>query len=114
MTSSFIANLHPRSGEPAAFVASRSGAPLTEDYALVALMPGLEPTRSIIVLAGTTTFGTQAAVEFVSHRDSVEKLLKQLSAATPDDVKPFEAVVHVKIGLGVPVGMELVAIRPHR
>ncbi len=109
-----IANLHPRSGEPAAFVASRSGSPLTEDYALVALMPGIDPARSVIVLAGTTTFGTQAAVEFVSHRDSVEKLLKQLSASAPDEMKPFEAVIRVKIGRGVPVGMELIAVRPHR
>ena len=80
----------------------------------MALMPGIDPARSVIVLAGTTTFGTQAAVEFVSHRDSVEKLLKQLSASAPDEMKPFEAVIRVKIGLGVPVGMELIAVRPHR
>ncbi len=64
-----------------------------------------------MVLAGTTTFGTQAAVEFVSRRTSVEALLSQLSASSPGDLKPFEAVVRVKIALGVPVGMELAAVR---
>jgi hypothetical protein len=109
-----IVNVHPQNGEPTAFVASPSGAQLTEDYALVALMPGIDPTRSVMVLAGTTTFGTQAAVEYVCRRDSLAKLLKQLAASTPEDLKPFEAVVRVKVGLGVPVGMELAAVRAHR
>ena len=108
-----IANLHPRSGEPANFLASPSGTPLSEDYALVALMPGIDPTHSVIVLAGTTTFGTQAAVEYVSRRDSLAALLKQMSVSSEQDLKPFEAVVHVKIALGVPVAMELVAVHPH-
>jgi hypothetical protein len=106
-----IVNVHPHPDEPKAFVASPSGTPLVEDYAIVALMPGLNPARSLMVLAGTTTFGTQAAVEFVSRRSSVEALLSQLSASSPGDTKPFEAVVHVKIAQGVPVGLELVAVR---
>lgn len=109
-----IANIHPRAGEPSDFLASPSGTPLTEDYALVALMPGIDPTHSVIVLAGTTTFGTQAAVEYVCRRDSVANLLKQMSVSSEQELKPFEAVVHVKIALGVPVGMELVAVHPHR
>ena len=106
-----IVNTRPQSGEPKAFLASPSGMPITEDYAVVALMPGLNPARSLMVLAGTTTFGTQAAVEFVSRQSSVEELLSKLSASSPGDVKPFEAVVKVKIALGVPVGMELQAVR---
>ena len=109
-----IANIRPRSGEASNFLASPSGAPLTEDYALVALMPGIDPAHSVIVLAGTTTFGTQAAVEYVCRRDSLAQLLKQMSVSSPEELKPFEAVVHVKIALGVPVGMELVAVHPHR
>jgi hypothetical protein len=105
-----IVNVHPHPNEPKAFVASPSGTPLVEDYAIVALMPGLNPARSLMVLAGTTTFGTQAAVEFVSRRSSVEQLLSQLSASSPGDLKPFEAVVRVKIAQGVPVGLELVAV----
>jgi hypothetical protein len=106
-----IVNVHPQANESEAFVASPSGTPLTEDYAIVALMPGLNPARSLMVLAGTTTFGTQAAVEFVCRQGSVQDLLNKLSASSPGDVKPFEAVVRVKIALGVPVGMELVTVR---
>jgi hypothetical protein len=106
-----IVNVHPRSNESKAFLASPSGTPITEDYAVVALMPGLNPARSLMVLAGTTTFGTQAAVEFVCRQRSVEAILSQLSASSPGDMKPFEAVVRIKIAMGVPVGMELAAFR---
>jgi hypothetical protein len=106
-----IVNVHPRSNESKAFLASPSGTPITEDYAVVALMPGLNPARSLMVLAGTTTFGTQAAVEFVCRRSSVEAILSQLSASSPGEMKPFEAVLRIKIAMGVPVGMELAAFR---
>jgi hypothetical protein len=106
-----IVNVHPRADEPKSFLASPSGTPIAEDYAVVALMPGLNPARSLMVLAGTTTFGTEAAVEFVCRRSSVETILGQLSASSPGDLRPFEAVVRVKIALGVPVGMELAAVR---
>ncbi len=104
-----IVNRSPQPGEASAFLASPSDDPLVEDYAVVCLVPGLIPDRSILILAGTTTFGTQGAVEFVSRPDSVEKLLKQLPGAGSDPIKPFEALVHVKIARGVPVETELVA-----
>jgi hypothetical protein len=105
-----IVNRSPQPGEETTFLASRSDDPLIEDYAIVCLVPGLAPERSIMILAGTTTFGTQGAVEFVSRPDSVENLLKQLPT-NGGTIKPFEALVHVKIARGVPVESELVTAR---
>ena len=106
-----IINVHPNPGEPAVVEASPSTSPLTEDYAIVALMPGLNPVRSVIILAGTTTFGTQGAVEFVSRQNSVGELLSRLLVKKAGDLRPFEALLRVKIARGVPVETELVAIR---
>jgi len=106
-----IINLHPQSGEPAGVVASPSTSTLTEDYAIIALMPGLNPIRSVMILAGTTTFGTQGAVEFVSRQNSVADLLSRLSVTKAADLKPFEALLRVKVARGVPVETELVAVR---
>src|SRR5580765_336669 len=106
-----IVNVHPQPGEPVSVLASPSTSPLTEDYAIVALMPGLNPARSVMILAGTTTFGTQGAVEFVCRQDSVGTLLSRLGATKPDELKPFEALLRVKITRGVPVETELVAVR---
>jgi len=106
-----VANVHPQAGEAAFYLASPSAAPLTEDYAVVAFVPGLNPDRSEMIIAGTTTFGTQGGVEYVCRPDSVGELLRQLSASPSSDVKPFEALLRVKITKGVPVETELVSVR---
>ena len=47
-----IVNVHPREGEAPNFLGSPSNGTLDEDYAVVALMRGLDPTESVIILAG--------------------------------------------------------------
>ena len=106
-----IVNRHPRPGEAARYLASPSDVPLTEDYALIAWVPGVSPQRLIMILAGTTTFGTQGAVEFVCRPDSVRKLMQTVSTQKPG-MSPFEALVRIKIARGVPIDEELVALRP--
>jgi hypothetical protein len=106
-----IVNVNPQAGEPVSVVATPSDQPLTEDYAVIALMPGLDPARSVMIFAGTTTFGTQGAVEYACHPHSVEQLMSRLSTDKGGDVKPFEALVRVKVTHGVPVETELVAVR---
>src|SRR5579864_665931 len=106
-----VLNVHPEPGEPKQFLGSPANQPTTEDYAVVSLLPGLDPSRSILILAGDTTFGTQAAVEFVCREDSVKELLQRLRVSKPAELKPFEALLHVKIVHGVPVMTDLVSVR---
>ncbi len=106
-----IINVQPQSGEPKLFLATPSNQPLTEDYSVIALVKGLNPSRSELILAGTTTIGTQAAVEYVCQPDSLERLLVRLSVSNSGELKSFEAVIHVRVARGVPVGSELVALR---
>ena len=108
-----IVNVHPEAGEPGAFYPSDPSQPLLEDYAIVALVRGLDPARHVMILAGTTTIGTQAAVEYVCGKDSVEELLRRLALPPGAELKPFEALLRVKVTRGVPVGTQLVALR-HR
>jgi hypothetical protein len=105
-----IVNLHPQPGEAKEFLAS-AASPLVEDYAVVSLVPGLAAERSVLILAGTTTFGTQAAAEYVSHLNSVEDLLTRVTGSKTAGLTPFEAVIHIKVARGVPVETELVALR---
>jgi hypothetical protein len=106
-----IVSRHPKPGEARTYLASASNAPLTEDYSVVGLVPGMGSDRYVMILAGTTTFGTQGAVEFVCRRESVEKLLAAIPNSDQGPIRPFEALVRVKIARGVPVGSELVAVR---
>jgi hypothetical protein len=106
-----IINVHPQSGEPKEFLATPANEPLTEEFAVIALVKGLNPSHSVLILAGTTTIGTQAAVEYVCQQNSLEQLLQRLSVSNSGELKPFETVIHVKVAKGVPMGSELVALR---
>jgi hypothetical protein len=106
-----VGNVHPQTGEPSYFLGTPANQPTTEDYAIISLLPGLDPSRSILILAGATTFGTQAAVEYVCREDDVKTLLRRLNVSQPSDLKFFETVLRVKIVHGVPVTTELIALR---
>ena len=95
-----IMNVHPQSGEPKELLGTPGDDPLTEDYAVIAMVKGLEPNQSVLILAGETTIGTQAAVEYVCNKNSVEQLLLRLSVAQTGQLKPFEAVIRVKVTRG--------------
>jgi hypothetical protein len=106
-----ILNVHPEPGEPKLFLASPANQPTTEDYSVIALLPGLDPARSVLILAGNSTFGTQAAVEYVCRENSLTELLRRLDVSKPSELKSFEALLRVKIAHGVPVTSEFVALR---
>jgi DNA-binding winged helix-turn-helix (wHTH) protein len=106
-----LVNVHPQPGEPKEFLVTPTHDLMTEDYAVIALVRGLNPGQSVLILAGNTTMGTQAAVEYVCHQNSVESLLPRLSVSENGHLKPFEAVIRVKVTRGVPVSTELVTLR---
>lgn len=106
-----IFNLHPVGREPLMYLASAK-VPLTEDFALIALTPGLNPAKLVLLLAGTTTIGTQAAVEYVCRPNTVGELLRRLTGSRSGTVVPFEAVLRVKVSRGVPVASSIEAIHP--
>src|SRR5215469_12604514 len=105
-----ITNAHPQGNEAPEFLATPSNVPLTEDYAVVALEKGLNPQHFELILAGTTTLGTQAAVEYVTTENYLNDLLHRLNVSKAGELKPFEAVIHVKVARGVPVESSIVAL----
>ena len=106
-----VINVHPVAGESQVFLASPTSQSVTEDYAIIGLKPGLDPAHSMLILAGTTTVGTQAAAEYVCREESLTELLQGLGVSKAGEIKPFEALLRVKVTHGVPVITELVAVR---
>jgi hypothetical protein len=102
-------NHHPKPGEPAVF--SRPEHPLSKDYAIIALLPGVAQGRQILVFSGLTTLGTEAAVEFAC-RPASAALLQRALGSDPD-VHPFEALLEVSVSGGVPLQTKLVSLRVH-
>jgi len=106
-----VINVHPAKGEAEKYLASPSNVPLTEDYAVVAMVKAINPEHWELILAGTTTIGTQAAVEYVTRESYLGELLTKMNVTQPSELKPFEAVIQVKVARGVPVESTVVALR---
>lgn len=104
-----LVNMRPQPGEQAVYSAPPD-IPTKEDYALIALAHGINPSYYVLILAGTTTLGTGAAVEYVCHANTLHILSEGLRHAHGSFGKPFEAVLDVHISAGVPMESDLVAV----
>jgi hypothetical protein len=106
-----VENLHPVSGEPQFFEEKWSAdrTTLEEGHALISRLPGLHKTGEILVLAGSSTESSRAAVEFVTRPEYVASLVQQMHnrGGIP---KWFQAVVRIRFKSKVPIAIELVAI----
>jgi hypothetical protein len=101
-----ITNLHPLNGEPVAFV----GVPNSIDYAVISKVEATGESRAVLVMAGMTTVGTQAATEFVCGREGVEKLAAKVPSPA---VGRFSALLQVIVKGGVPFETRLVTVHAH-
>jgi len=105
-----VVNHNPKPGEPAVY--SRPEHPLTNDYAILALLPGVQSDKRILMMSGLTTFGTQAAADYVCLPETVSELLKKITGPK-GEIRPFEAVLETTIVGGVPMKTRMVTIRVH-
>jgi hypothetical protein len=105
-----VVNHHPQPGELPVY-----SVPLyspTKDYAILAYLPGLQPDKHMLIFSGLTTMGTQAAVDFTCHQNTLEELMRK-AADRKGEIRPFEAVLETKIVGGVPLETRLVALHVH-
>jgi hypothetical protein len=105
-----IVNHHPRPGEPALY--TRPEHPFSRDYAILALLPGMQAGERILIFSGLTTFGTQAAVDFVCRQETAADLVRQISGPK-GEIRPFEAVIETTVTGGVPVQAHLITVHLH-
>ncbi len=105
-----IVNVHPGPGEESIYFGP-SARPLTSDYAVIALLPNLHPERKVLILAGTNTYGCQAAAEFLTRSDLIGELFGRLGVAKGGRLPDFEALLKVGVSGGVPMRAEIVLVR---
>jgi len=106
-----VVDLEPRAGESNEYLPTPESRPLESDYAVITLTHGLDRTRWILILAGASTVGTQAAVDYACDSESVKDLLHRLNIQRGADVKPFEALLRIRVANDVPLTTELVKVR---
>jgi hypothetical protein len=109
-----IINTKPKAGEQPVYLAKQEGpsrSQISEDYAIVSLLRGLDAEHRLMILAGITTFGTQAAAEYVTRPEYVKELVAKLNTGTADAPRlPSydQVLVKVKVNGGVPVQISYV------
>jgi hypothetical protein len=103
-----VVDSHPRSGTTGVYAARSGTKPEQVDYAIVALVRGLDPSRWTLFLEGTSTVATQAAVDFVCNEGSISELIRRLRLTNSTDLKPFEVLLRVKTANDVPLETQLV------
>lgn len=105
-----ILNRKPQPGEEQHYLARQDGpsrSQISEDYALISMLNGLDAKHRLLVLAGITTYGTQAAAEFVTKPDNLKELMSRLQPPQSVAVSPlpgkFQVLLKVKVNGSVPV-----------
>jgi hypothetical protein len=86
-------NRHPGPGEPEAYVPHRNPNGISQAYAVIALEPNLAGEASVMLIAGTSTEGTEAAGEFVTDRSRLLDELKRVNILDDTKVQRFELVI---------------------
>jgi hypothetical protein len=110
-----IENSKPQGGEQANYFAKQEGpsrSQISEDYAVISLLRGLDSEHRLLILAGITTFGTQAAAEYVTRPEYIRELVSRLNVAPPDEPprlpEYYQVLIRVKVNGGVPVQISYV------
>jgi hypothetical protein len=110
-----IVNANPQQGEQRRYLAKQHGpsrSQISEDYAVVSLLQGLDGKKRMLILAGITTHGTQAAVEYVTKPEYIRDLVRNLNIAPAGEPPKlpfsFQLLVRVKVNGGVPVQVSYV------
>jgi hypothetical protein len=105
-----IVNTKPRPGEEKVYLARQDGpsrSQITEDYAVISLLQGLDARNRLFILAGITTLGTQAAAEYVSKPEYIKEMISSMNTAPagmPARLpSAYQLLVKVKVTGGVPV-----------
>jgi hypothetical protein len=104
-----ILNLQPGKGEARMYLGP-AARPFDFDYALISLRPSLSEGHVMLTMAGITEYGTEAAADFLTEANTVEKLLQKLGVARGQHIPWFEALLRVTVKDGVPVQSTLVAL----
>lgn len=103
-----ILNVHPRPGEQAFYEADLLH---HLSYARIAYIPNLTNTGHVLLIAGTSMEGTEAAADFCLRADSVSELQGALHLASGDRMPSFEALLMTSSKGGTGISARVVAAR---
>ncbi len=88
-----VRNREPQGSEQAEYISDES--PSHTIYGVLAFLPGIDPSKNVLILEGTSLPGTEAIYDFVFDHDQLEQLLKQFKNRD-GSLKHFEVLLSSK------------------
>jgi hypothetical protein len=111
-----IVNQNPRPGEEREYSArfDTETGKLIEDHALITVRPNISDNKTVVVLAGTHSEGTEAAAEYVTNETYLRILNERLMSPATTSPRYFQALLKVAIDDGIPTRISIVTVHELR
>ncbi|MGH9354212.1 MAG: hypothetical protein ACRD2G_18950, partial [Terriglobia bacterium] len=110
-----IRDLSPSEGQLTTYTEQRNPATgtLEGEYALISLLPGIDPSRRMMVLEGISTLGTEAAAEFAVSPESMRSVAALMDASRGSAARSpyFQALLRVVIRSGAVAQISCISAR---
>ncbi len=106
-----VQNLHPAAGEPKTFEEkwTPDRTSLEEGHALISRLPGLHRSGEMLILGGSSTESTRAAVEFVTRPEYVTAFVRWMRQQPGGVPQWFQAVIRARFKSQTPIEIDRVA-----
>lgn len=104
-----IQNVHPRRGEQAEYVPTALGWATGQSYAIIGFVQNLEQKGQILLLAGLSGEGTEAAGRFVTDPARLSEALRACGVQPSGPLKHFEILLRLSTMAGSPTAEDIVA-----
>jgi hypothetical protein len=107
----YIHNKHPRNKEEKRYVAGTTDDSSDEIYAVISLVRNLTNDGYVLLVAGTSMEGTEAAGELLLNPDIVSNMFRKLGLEPGGKLQPFEVLMKSSRMEGTSRGAEVVTHR---
>jgi hypothetical protein len=87
---------------------------LIEDFAIIAVKPGISERKTVMIIAGTRSEGTQAAAEYLTDEHYLAELNQRVNRTIGSFPKYFQILLRVTVDNGIPTNISLVRVRELR
>jgi hypothetical protein len=87
---------------------------LIEDFALIAVKPGISDRKTVMIVAGTRSEGTQAAMEYLTDEHYLAELNQKFLQTIGSFPKYFQVLLRVTVDNGVPTNISVIRVRELR
>ncbi len=101
----------PRQGENGFYWVDPDSPHQGQTYSLIAYVSNLSHNGSVLLIAGATGEGTEAAGEFITHPEFSQRMLTRIGALAGDHVLYFEVLLKSGTISGTPKNAEVIAYR---